>query len=67
MIRAAVIFLNNGMGTPILIGRDEIIKDKMKSMGLDFFDQMEIHRQEIKMNMIDTQNIFTTDYKGKVF
>ena len=43
MIRAAVIFLNNGMGTPILIGRDEIIKDKMKSMGLDFFDQMEIH------------------------
>ena len=43
MIRAAVIFLNNGMGTPILIGRDEIIKDKMKFMGLDFFDQMEIH------------------------
>ncbi len=43
MIRAAVIFLNNGMGTPILIGREEIIKDKMEAMGLDFFDQMEIH------------------------
>ena len=43
MIRAAVIFLNNGMGTPILIGREEIIKEKMKSMGLEFFDQMEIH------------------------
>ena len=43
MIRAAVIFLNNGMGTPILIGRDEIIKNKMKEMGLDFFDKIEIH------------------------
>ncbi len=48
MIRAAVIFLNNGMGTPILIGRDEIIEDKMKHMGLDFFDKMEIHSTRIK-------------------
>ena len=43
MIRAAVIFLNNRMGTPILIGRDEVIKEKMQSMGLDFFDRLEIH------------------------
>ena len=43
MIRAAAIFLNNKMGTPILIGREEIIKAKMKDIGLDFFDQMEIH------------------------
>ena len=31
------------MGTPILIGRDDVIKDKMQEMGLDFFDQIEIH------------------------
>ena len=43
MIRAATIFLNNGMGTPILIGREEVIKNKMSNIGLDFFDQMEIH------------------------
>ena len=43
MIRAATIFLNNGMGTPILIGREEIIQQKMSDIGLDFFDQMEIH------------------------
>ena len=43
MIRAAAIFLNNGMGTPILIGREEIIKNKMSEIGLDFFEQMEIH------------------------
>jgi len=48
MIRAATIFLNNGMGTPILIGREEIIKDKMNSIGLDFFDQMEIHNTRNK-------------------
>ena len=43
MIRSAAIFLNNGMGTPILIGREEIIKQRMSNIGLDFFDQMEIH------------------------
>ena len=48
MIRAAAIFLNNGMGTPILIGREEIIKDKMNSIGLDFYDQMEIHNTRNK-------------------
>ena len=48
MIRAAAIFLNNGMGTPILIGREEIIKDKMNGIGLDFFDQMEIHNTRNK-------------------
>tara|TARA_B100000035_G_scaffold195644_1_gene167063 strand:+ start:2060 stop:4327 length:2268 start_codon:yes stop_codon:yes gene_type:complete len=48
MIRAATIFLNNGMGTPILIGREEIIKEKMNSIGLDFYDQMEIHNTRNK-------------------
>jgi malate dehydrogenase (oxaloacetate-decarboxylating)(NADP+) len=42
MIRAAVIFMNNKMGTPILIGREEVIKNKMLDMGLDFFDKLEI-------------------------
>ncbi len=42
MIRAAAIFLNNGMGKPILIGREEIIKEKMLEIGLDFYSQMEI-------------------------
>ncbi len=49
MIRAAVIFLNNRMGTPILIGRDEVIKNKMRDMGLDFFDQVEIHSTRNKI------------------
>jgi malate dehydrogenase (oxaloacetate-decarboxylating)(NADP+) len=49
MIRAAVIFLNNNMGTPILIGRDEVIKEKMKKMGLEFFDKIEIHSTRNKV------------------
>ena len=48
MIRAATIFLNNRMGTPILIGREEIIKEKMNNIGLDFYDQMEIHNTRNK-------------------
>ena len=54
------------MGTPILIGRDEIIENKMKDMGLDFFDQMEIHSKEIKQSMIVMQNIYINVYKEKV-
>ena len=50
MIRAASIFLNNKMGTPILIGREEIIKEKMLSIGLDFFDQMEVQSTRNKSN-----------------
>jgi malate dehydrogenase (oxaloacetate-decarboxylating)(NADP+) len=50
MIRAASIFLNNKMGTPILIGREEIIKEKMLSIGLDFFDQMEVQSTINKSN-----------------
>ena len=42
MIRAAAIFLNNGMGKPILIGREEIVREKMSEIGLDFYNQIEI-------------------------
>jgi malate dehydrogenase (oxaloacetate-decarboxylating)(NADP+) len=35
VIRAAYAFQNAGLGTPILIGREELVHDNMRSVGLD--------------------------------
>ncbi len=34
-IRAAVMFRDNGYGTPILIGREEQVRETMKSLGIN--------------------------------
>ena len=41
-IRAAVAFFNAGYGTPILVGREEQVLDKMKELGLPLLDGVEI-------------------------
>ena len=38
------------MGTPILIGRDEIIREKMQSMGLEFSIKWKFIVLEINLN-----------------
>lgn len=42
-IRAAIAFRNAGYGTPILVGRDELIKKAMERMGLLNVEPLEIH------------------------
>jgi len=42
-IRAALAWHNNGLGTPILIGREESITSVMDSMGVEIPDSLEIH------------------------
>ena len=34
-LKAAIAFKSNGLGTPILIGKKEIVKEKLKEIGLD--------------------------------
>lgn len=41
-VRAANIFLNSGLGTPVLIGREEQIMDTFKSTGITYRDGIEI-------------------------
>ncbi|MGI9491424.1 MAG: NADP-dependent malic enzyme [Geminicoccaceae bacterium] len=41
-IRAAIAWHNNGLGTPILIGREEAVTSVMDSMGVDIPDSLEI-------------------------
>jgi len=43
VIRAALAYLNSGYGTPILIGREEGIRNTMKEAGLQAPEGLEIH------------------------
>ncbi|EDP62180.1 malic enzyme [alpha proteobacterium BAL199] len=46
-IRAAVAFSSGGYGVPILIGREERIRDKIVEMGIVGADQLEIHNARL--------------------
>jgi malate dehydrogenase (oxaloacetate-decarboxylating)(NADP+) len=42
VIRAAISFRDSGLGTPILIGREEVIRDTLTSIGLDASTDLQI-------------------------
>ena len=42
-IRAAISFSQSGLGTPVLIGREDHVKDTIKRLGLNGADNIEIH------------------------
>ena len=46
-IRAAVVFRDNGYGTPILIGREEQVREAMKTLGINDAGGMEIHNARL--------------------
>src|SRR5271170_4697292 len=46
-IRAAVVFRDNGYGTPILIGREEQVRETMKSLGIADATGLEIHNARL--------------------
>ncbi|MEO3434875.1 NADP-dependent malic enzyme [Inquilinus sp. CAU 1745] len=46
-IRAALAFRNVGLGTPILIGREERIRETMRAAGLVGADDLEIHNAKL--------------------
>jgi len=42
MLRAAITFASEGLGTPVLVGRDEVV-EKLKALGVDDPSSFEIH------------------------
>jgi malate dehydrogenase (oxaloacetate-decarboxylating)(NADP+) len=46
-IRAAVVYRDNGYGTPILIGREEQVRETMKGLGIANTQGMEIHNARL--------------------
>jgi malate dehydrogenase (oxaloacetate-decarboxylating)(NADP+) len=59
-IRAAVVFRDNGYGTPILIGREELVRETMKGLGITDATGMEIHNARLS-----TRNAPYTDHVYK--
>ena len=41
-LKAAIAFKSNGLGIPVLIGKKEIVKEKLKEIGLDENYKIEI-------------------------
>jgi malate dehydrogenase (oxaloacetate-decarboxylating)(NADP+) len=46
-IRAAVVFRDNGYGTPVLIGREEQVRETMKTLGITDDKGLEIHNARL--------------------
>jgi malate dehydrogenase (oxaloacetate-decarboxylating)(NADP+) len=60
VIRAAQVFHNAGYGTPVLIGRDDIVARKMAQLGLSGRDAPELHNARLSK-----RNRHYTDYLYK--
>ena len=50
IIRAAQSYRDAGYGTPILIGRDEEVSDKITALGIENSDGLEIHNARLSSN-----------------
>ncbi|MHA1544311.1 MAG: NADP-dependent malic enzyme [Alphaproteobacteria bacterium] len=50
MIRAALNFKNSGYGTPILVGRENIVLERLKEAGVDNLDGIEIANAKTSSN-----------------
>ncbi|MFM2041655.1 MAG: NADP-dependent malic enzyme [Pseudomonadota bacterium] len=49
-IRAAIAFRSAGFGTPVLIGREEVVRDQIVALGLGQVDPLEIHNARISQH-----------------
>jgi malate dehydrogenase (oxaloacetate-decarboxylating)(NADP+) len=56
IVRAAVAFRNAGYGTPILIGREDRVRQTMTSLGLGDMEGIEIHNARLSHRNADYAN-----------
>lgn len=64
-IRAAHAFLNAGYGTPVLVGREEKVRETMKSLGLGNIDGLEIHNARLSDRNADYAEYLYTRLQRK--
>ncbi len=60
VIRAAQVFRNSGYGTPVLIGRDDVVAEKMSALGFEGSEAIEAHNARLSK-----RNKHYTDYLYK--
>ncbi|HET9627949.1 MAG TPA: NADP-dependent malic enzyme [Novosphingobium sp.] len=57
VLRAAIQFRDFGYGTPVLVGRDQVVRDKLVELGVEHPQSFEIHNSAISPHvpaMVDT-------------
>ncbi|MEM8825732.1 MAG: NADP-dependent malic enzyme [Pseudomonadota bacterium] len=47
VLRAALAIHAQGLGTPVLVGRDDKVRDRLKTLGVEDVDMFEIHNSRI--------------------
>jgi malate dehydrogenase (oxaloacetate-decarboxylating)(NADP+) len=52
-IRAALTWRSHGLGTPILIGREERVRETMAAMGIEAWEGLEIHNARLSKRNAD--------------
>ena len=50
VIRAAITFRNTGLGTPVLIGREDFVRGRIKELGITGADDLRIHNAALDEN-----------------
>ena len=66
-IRAAVAFLNEGLGTPVLVGREERIRQTMDNLGLPWPDGLEITNAKLSASTSEYTDLIYDKLKRKGF
>ncbi len=64
-IRAAHAFLNAGYGTPVLVGREERVRETMRTLGLGNIDGLEIHNARLSDRNADYAEYLYTRLQRK--
>lgn len=64
-IRAAHAFLNAGYGTPVLVGREERVRETMKTLGLGNIEGLEIHNARLSDRNADYAEYLYTRLQRK--
>ena len=66
MLKAAIEFGRNKLGTPILIGAEKRIKEQLKNIGLDENYKIKIVNSTDKEKEKNMSNIYIKNFKEKV-
>ena len=63
MLKAAIAFKNAKLGVPILVGKEELIKDQIKKIGYNENFDIEIINSKNTSKEIDIQNTYLKNFK----
>ena len=65
-LKAAIAFKNSNLGIPILVGKEELIKNQIKKIGYnENFDIEIVNSKEIPLKEKNTLNIYLKNSKEK--